>query len=297
MQLWKLPNISIAPDAIFPIFGFQVTNTLLGSVLAGIILILVFVLGTRKQELIPTGMQNAIEALVVFLLDLINGVVGGDRSRARKFFPLVASFFFFILVANLIDVLPGVDTIGQIDAKAIAAIPNHAQPVLGFLLFGNISNAIIPWIRPATTDLNLNLAMAVIAIVTAQSFGFATLGPRQHLSKYFNFRGPIDFFVGILELVGEFTRVISLAFRLFGNVFAGSAVLAVFAFLLPVVADLIFVPFEIFVAAVQALIFALLTLIFLQITSVSHEEHGHEEEQGTADSQHGQREIAATATH
>ena len=297
MQLWKLPNISIAPDAIFPIFGFQVTNTLLGSVLAGVILILVFVLGTRKQELIPTGMQNAIEALVVFLLDLINGVVGGDRSRARKFFPLVASFFFFILVANLIDVLPGVDTIGQIDAKAIAAIPNHAQPVLGFLLFGNISNAIIPWIRPATTDLNLNLAMALISIVTAQVFGFATLGPRQHLSKYFNFRGPADFFVGILELVGEFTRVISLAFRLFGNVFAGSAVLAVFAFLLPVVADLVFVPFEIFVAAVQALIFALLTLIFLQITSVSHEEHGHEEEQGTADSQHGQREVAATATH
>jgi F-type H+-transporting ATPase subunit a len=240
-------------------------------------------------------MQNAIEALVVFLLDLINGVVGGDRSRARKFFPLVASFFFFILVANLIDVLPGVDTIGQIDAKAIAAIPNHAQPFLGFLLFGNISNAIIPWIRPATTDLNLNLAMAVIAIVTAQTFGFATLGPRQHLSKYFNFRGPIDFFVGILELVGEFTRVISLAFRLFGNVFAGSAVLAVFAFLLPVVADLVFVPFEIFVAAVQALIFALLTLIFLQITSVSHEEHGHEEEQGTANTKEGQREVAAAA--
>ena len=294
MQLWKLPNISIAPDAIFSIFGFQVTNTLLGSVLAGIILILVFVLGTRKQELVPTGLQNAIEALVVFLLGLIDGVVGGDKSRARKFFPLVASFFFFILVANLIDVIPGVDTVGQIDAKAIADLHTTTRPFLGFLLFGDISNKIIPWIRPATTDLNLNLAMAVVAIVTAQVFGFATLGPRQHLSKYFNFRSPIDLFVGILELVGEFTRIISLAFRLFGNVFAGSAVLAVFAFLLPVVADLVFVPFEIFVAAVQALIFALLTLIFLQITSVSHEEHGHEEEQGTADTQHGQRELAAT---
>lgn len=294
MQLWKLPNISIAPDVIFQIFGFQVTNTLLGSVLAGILLILVFVLGTRRQELIPRGRQNAIEALVVFLLGIIDGVVGGDKSRARKFFPLVASLFFFILVANLIDVIPGVDTVGQIDTNAIAAIPNHSQPFLGFLLFGNISNAIIPWIRPATTDLNLNFAMAVVAIVSAQTFGFATLGPKQHLSKYFNFRGPIDFFVGILELIGEFTRIISLAFRLFGNVFAGSAVLAVFAFLLPVVADLIFVPFEVFVAAVQALIFALLTLIFLQISSVSHEEHGHEEEQGTADTKQGQRELAAT---
>ncbi len=294
MRLWQLPNISIAPDVIFTIFGFPVTNTLLGSIIAGIILILVFVVGTRRQDLVPRGMQNAIEALVEFLLGLINGVVGGDRKRARTFFPLVASFFFFILVANLIDVLPGVDTVGQIDTKAIAAAHATSQPVLGFLLFGDISNKIIPWIRPATTDLNLNLAMALVAIVTAQIFGFATLGPKQHLSKYFNFRGPIDFFVGILELVGEFTRVISLAFRLFGNVFAGSAILAVFAFLLPVVVDLVFVPFEIFVAAVQALIFALLTLIFLQITSVSHEEHGHEEEIGTADSRQGQREIAAT---
>ena len=291
-MLWKLPSISIAPDVIFTIFGFQVTNTLLGSIIAGVILILVFVLGTRRQELVPHGMQNAVEALVVFLLGLIDGVVGGDRSRARKFFPLVASFFFFILVANLIDVIPGVDTIGQIDTAAIAKLHTNSQPVLGFLLFGDISNKIIPWIRPATTD--LNLAMALIAIVSAQAFGVATLGPKQHLSKYFNFRGPIDFFVGILELIGEFTRVISLAFRLFGNVFAGSAVLAVFAFLLPVVADLIFVPFEIFVAAVQALIFALLTLIFLQITSVSHEEHGHEEEQGTANTKEGQRELAAT---
>ena len=293
-MLWKLPTISIAPDVIFNLFGFQVTNTLLGSVIAGIILILFFVLGTRRQELVPHGLQNAIEALVEFLVGLINGVVGGDRRRARTFFPLVASFFFFILVANLIDVLPGVDTIGQIDTKAIAEQHLTGQPVLGFLLFGDISNKIIPWIRPATTDLNLNLAMAVIAIVTAQSFGFATLGPKQHLSKYFNFRSPIDLFVGLLELIGEFTRIISLAFRLFGNVFAGSAVLAVFAFLLPVVADLIFIPFEIFVAAVQALIFALLTLIFLQITSVSHEEHGHEEEQGTSNIKLGQRELAAT---
>ncbi len=297
MQLWKLPNISIAPDAIFQIFGFTVTNTLLGSIIAGIILLLVFVLGTRRQALIPTGMQNAIEALVEFLLGLIDGVVGGDRSRARKFFPLVASFFFFILVANLIDVIPGVDTIGQIDTAAIAQMHTSNQPLFGFLLFGNISNALIPWIRPATTDLNLNLAMGIVAIVTAQTFGFYTLGPKTHISKYLNFRGPIDFFVGILEFIGEFTRVISLAFRLFGNIFAGSAVLAVFAFLLPVVADLIFIPFEIFVAAVQALIFALLTLIFLQITSVSHEEHGHEEEQGTADSRQGQRELTSIATH
>ncbi len=182
-MLWKLPTITIAPDPIFTIFGFQVTNTLFGSIITGIILILVFVLSVRRQALIPGKWQNAIESLVQFLLGLANGVVGGDKARTRKFFPLAASFFFFILVANLIDILPGVDTIGQIDTAKIASLHTHSQPVLGFLLFGDISNAIIPWIRPATTDLNLNLAMAAIAIITAQSFGFYTLGPKVHLSK------------------------------------------------------------------------------------------------------------------
>lgn len=273
MRLWNLPPIKIAPEFIFPILGFPVTNTLLCTWLSGIVLILLFIVGMRKREMIPTSrLQNAIEALVEFLLGLISSVVGGDKEKAKKFFPLVASFFFFILVANLLDVIPGVDTIGAIDAEAVQKV--HGQPFLGFLLFGNISNALTPWIRPATTDLNLNLAMALIAIVTAQVFGFATLGPKQHLSKYFNFKGPIDVFVGLLELVQEVTRVISLAFRLFGNIFAGSVVLAAFAFLLPGLADIIFIPFELFVAGVQAVIFSLLTLIFLQLSTVGHDEHG-----------------------
>jgi len=291
--LWKLPTITIAPDVIFTIFGFQVTNTLFGSVITGIILILFFVLSTRRQALIPGKWQNAVEALVEFLLGLTNGVVGGDKARARKFFPLAASFFFFILVANLIDVLPGVDTIGQIDTTTIANLHTHSQPVLGFLLFGDISNAIIPWIRPATTDLNLNLAMAVIAIVTAQSFGFYALGPKVHLSKYINLRSPIAFFVGILEFIGELTRVLSLSFRLFGNIFAGSVVLAVFAFILPFAADVIFIPFELFVAFVQALVFSLLTLVFLQISTSSHEQHGEHEEE--AEAEYERREQEATA--
>ena len=84
------------------------------------------------------------------------------------------------------------------------------------------------------------------------------------------FQGFIEFFVGILELIGEVARIVSLAFRLFGNIFAGSAVLAVFAFLLPFVADIIFIPFEIFVAFVQALVFTLLALVYLEIATTGH---------------------------
>lgn len=236
----------------------------------------------RQGKLIPSGWQNAMEWLIEALLGLVEGVVG--KERGKKFFPLVATFFLFILVSNLLDVFPGVDTVGSIDGTLIqsinAANHTHYAPVAGFLLFGSISNAVIPWIRPATTDLNLNIAMALIAVITAQVFGFTTLGFGEHVSKYLNFKalftfsltGFIEFFVGLLEIISEIARIISLAFRLFGNIFAGSIVLAVFAFILPFLADVIFIPFEIFVAGVQAFVFALLTLTYLQLATSSHAE-------------------------
>jgi F-type H+-transporting ATPase subunit a len=293
--LWKLPNVRLAPDVIFTIpgLGFPVTNTLLCTWISIIVLFFMFY-GARKGKLIPSGWQNAMEWMIEALLGLVEGVVG--KERGRKFFPLVATFFLFILVSNLLDVIPGVDTVGQIDGEAIrqidAAAHANYQPVLGFLLFGPISNALIPWIRPATTDLNLNLSMALIAVIVAQVFGFRTLGAGEHLSKYFNFKallsfsltGFIEFFVGLLEIISEIARVISLTFRLFGNIFAGSVVLAVFAFILPFLADVIFIPFELFVAVVQAFVFALLTLTYLQLATTSHEH---------AESEHEAREEVA----
>jgi F-type H+-transporting ATPase subunit a len=306
--LWKLPNVRLAPDIIFriplPGGGFPVTNTLLCTWISIIVLFFMF-FAARKGKLIPSGWQNAMEWMIEALLGLVEGVVG--KERGRKFFPLVATFFLFILVSNLLDVIPGVDTVGQIDGAAIqqidAAAHANYQPVLGFLLFGPISNAIIPWIRPATTDLNLNLAMALIAVVVAQVFGFATLGAGEHLSKYFNFKalfsfnltGFIEFFVGLLEIISELARIISLTFRLFGNVFAGSVVLAVFAFILPFLADVIFIPFELFVAVVQAFVFALLSLTYLQLATTSHEHTESEQEAREEVAHNEERERARAA--
>jgi F-type H+-transporting ATPase subunit a len=295
--LWKLPDIKLAPDIIFYIGPIPVTNTLLCTWITIIVLVLLFYFGTRRRDLIPSGIQNVVEWGVEFLLGLVEGVAG--KEKGKKFFPLVATFFLFILFSNLLDVFPGVDTIGSITSSAV-----KAKAVFGFLLFGDVSNQLVPWIRPATSDLNLTFAMALVSVVVTQGFGFYTLGAKEHLGKYFklkslfqfNFAGFVDFFVGILEIITEASRLISFSFRLFGNIFAGSAVLAVFAFILPFVADIAFIPFELFVAFVQALIFSLLTLVFLEIATTGHEgpaasEHeAHEEYERTAAKQ-------AAATH
>jgi len=282
VQIWKLPVIKIAPDVIFSIGGFPVTNTLLATWITIIVLLLLFYFGTRRRDLIPSGLQNFLEWAVELLLGLVEGVSG--KEKGRKFFPLVATFFIFIVTCNLLDIIPGVDTIGALDVSAINQA--HGQPIAGFLLTGNISNAIIPWIRPATTDLNLTLAMAVVSVVVTQGFGFYYLGAGQQISKYLNFKalftkfpmGIIDFIVGLLEIVSELGRIISFSFRLFGNVFAGSTLLAVFAFLLPVVTSVIFIPFELFVGFIQAFVFAILTLVFMELGSTGHDQGGSSSE-------------------
>jgi F-type H+-transporting ATPase subunit a len=250
-----------------------------------------FIIGTRKREMIPSGLQNFLEWIIEGLLGLVESVAG--KEKGKRFFPIVASFFLFIVVANLLDVIPGVDTIGTARPEA------HGQ----VLLFGDVSNALTPWIRPATTDLNLTIALAVVSVVITQGFGFYMLGTGSHLSKYFNFKalftkggmGIVDFFAGLLEIVSELGRIISFAFRLFGNIFAGSVLLAVFAFLLPGVANVIFIPLEIFIAFVQALVFSMLTLVFLELATTSHD-HGDHEHGERANGEHvGHEEKVATA--
>ena len=273
-MLWKLQPIQIPPEVILYIGPLPVTNALLGTWISSIALLLVFFFGTRRRDLIPSGMQNAVEWMIEYLLNLTEGVSG--KVKARKFFPLVATFFIFILFCNLLDIFPGVDTIGTVNLEALRL--SRLSPPTTIFLLGQYSDKLTPWVRPGTSDLNLTLALALVSVIVTQVLGFMALGAKQQLSKYFNFKafrhgfqGPIEFFVGLIELVTELSRILSFSFRLFGNIFAGSAVLAVFAWLLPFVSDAIFIPLEIFVGFVQALIFALLTLVFLEIGTTSHE--------------------------
>jgi F-type H+-transporting ATPase subunit a len=274
-----------------------VTNTLLCTWIVIVVLLLLVYLARRKQDLVPKGFQNFAEWGVESLLNLVEGVSG--KEKGRKFFPLIATLFIFILFANLMDVIPGIDTIGSPKGTVVNPIN------LGFIhfLYGNDTGVIVPWFRPPTTDLNLTFAMALVVVVVCQIVGFATLGAGEHLSKYFKFKelvtkpsGAIEFFVGLVELVTELSRLLSFAFRLFGNIFAGSAVLAVFGFLTLGFGNVIFIPLELFVAFVQALVFSLLTLVFLEMASTGHS-HAEAEEEELAQLEHAQASEKLAAIH
>jgi len=271
--LWKFPSIEIAPTVIIPLFpdGNGITNTLLGTWIVIAILLAFFFFATRRRDLIPSGLQNFAEWAVESLQGLVESVAG--KEKGRLFFPLVATFFIFIFICNMIDILPVVDTIGT--------ITKGATVVHGPFLFGNDTDRIAPWFRPPTSDINLTLSMAIVSVVTTQFFGFSILGAWRQLGRYFQFQafkkgplGTIDFFVGLIELVAEVMRLISFSFRLFGNIFAGSVLLAIFAYLIPFLANIIFIPLEIFVGFMQAFVFAVLTLAFMELGTTTHD---HEE--------------------
>ncbi|MGH2478284.1 MAG: F0F1 ATP synthase subunit A [Ktedonobacteraceae bacterium] len=276
------------------------TNTLLCTwlVILGLaVLVFGFMRNKRHQQLVPTGFQNFMEWAVESLQNLVESVSG--KEKGRKFFPLVATLFIFIFLGNLMDVFPGIDTIGTVDGAL------HPRNFLGInFLFGSDSTKLVAWFRPPTTDLNLTFAMAIVVVVLCQIIGFSMLGSGAHLGKYFKVKGlfskgvsgPIEFFVGLIEVVTELSRVLSFAFRLFGNIFAGGAVLAVFGLLTLGLANLLFIPLEIFVAFVQALVFAMLTLVFMEMASASHDhEHETPEEAFTEyEQKHEARKLAAT---
>lgn len=304
-MLWKLPEISLTPEVLFHIGPFGITNTLICTWICILAIITVLFFGTRKRDMIPSGIQNFVEWSIELLMGLVDSVAG--KEKGRRFFPLIATFFIFVLFANLLDVLPGVDTLGSIRADKLA-VHGATQPFLGFLLYGNTSNAVVPWLRPPTTDLNVTLSLALVSVVVTQVFGFIYLGAGGQLSKYINFKGFIkdgkftglgfiDLAIGLVEIISEIARLISFSVRLFGNIFAGSILLAVFAFLVPAFANIIFIPLELFVAFIQAFVFALLSLVFMQVGSVSHDDHTESEHDAREETEVAEARREAVATH
>ncbi len=150
------------------------------------------------------------------------------------------------------------------------------MPGVGSVTIGRGADA-VPLFRSPGSDLNFTLALALIAVTMVNVFGIAAMGLKERLSVFFNFSSPINFFVGILELVGEFARIISFTFRLFGNVFAGEVLLAIMALLVPYLVPLPFMFLEVFVGFIQAFIFGMLTLVFVALAVTPHEgeEAGH----------------------
>src|SRR3989338_3978715 len=248
-------HISLQPEIIGTLFGIPITNSLILSLLTALLLVGGGFLLVRSLHIIPGKAQNALETLLEGMLAFM-GQTLGNVEQAKKFFPFVATIFLFILFNNWVGVLPGTGSVGFYEPPSPEATASQGEKVF------------VPFFRSANSDLNTTFALALISVVAIQWYGIRKLGFLRHISKFLVFtRGPIQFFVGILELIGEFAKVLSFSFRLFGNIFAGEVLLLIIMTLVPVIAPFPFIMLEFFVGFIQALVFAMLTLIFLKIAT------------------------------
>ena len=254
-------NISLAAEKIGTIFGFPITNSLLATWLVMTVLIVFSLAATRKMSLVPSGLQSVAELIVGGLHDFFSSVTG---HYVDKFFPLIASLFLFIITANWMGLLPGFSTIGFYHTKEVVIAETNGEAPKK-----ETETEFVPLLRGATSDLNTTIGLALVAVIAIQYFGFSLVGPH-YGKKFLNFKDPISFFLGILESMSEVSRIISFAFRLFGNIFAGEVLLAVIAFLMPFLVPLPFLTLELFVGFIQALVFSMLTAVFANV-AVSHE--------------------------
>ena len=248
-------HISLAAEPLFHIGSFTVTNSLLISWLVIAFLAVFALLVKRKIALVPKGLQNLVESVFEALLDLVDSITQ-NRKQSIKFFPVVATIFLFVILANWAGLLPGMGTIGLNEEV-------HGEQVL------------VPFIRAGSADLNFTLGLAIVSVMSVQIFGIAAIGFKKYAGKFFvsPFKKPIFIgtFVGLLEVMSEISRLLSYSFRLFGNIFAGEILLTVMLFLVPYFVPLPFLMLEIFVGFVQALVFSVLTLVFMKMATLEHE--------------------------
>ena len=246
-----MEEISLKAQQLFQLGSFDITNSFLLTLVVCFILIAFSLVLRAKIRLVPGKLQGAVEMGVEGLLGLMDSTLGG-RDKAEKYFPLVATIFIFILTSNLLGILPGV----------------------GSLMFES-GHTEVPLFRSPAADLNFTLAFAVISVIVTNILGMGAVGVFKHLGKFFNFKGPIDFFIGILELISELAKIISLSFRLFGNVFAGEVLLTIISFLAPYFIPLPFLFLEVFVGMIQAFIFSMITLVSISLHTTAHGEEHH----------------------
>lgn len=256
-------------EPVFNLGSLTVTNSLLNAWVVVLILCGVALLLKKGLAKVPKRLQTFFEIVVNGALNLADSVTG-SRAKSLQIFPIVFCVFVFVLLNNWLGLLPGIGSIGFIERAGSHAV-------------------FVPLFRGATADLNTTLALALMAVVGSNLFGVIAVGFWKYFNKFVNIRSlaaipkkighdlaiviinPIKFFVGLIEIIGEVAKVASLSFRLFGNVFAGEVLLAamaaIFAFVLPVP----FMFLEVIVGAVQAVIFAMLTLVYFTIAGAAEE--------------------------
>lgn len=268
----RQPEPELPAEVVFHVAGFPITNSIIATWLTMIVLVVFSFLVTRRLKEVPGRWQTVLEFAIGSLLNFCKSVAG--ERNGRRFFPIVATIFLFVIFNGWLSLLP----------------------VFGSI-FVHTEEGEVHLLRAANTDLNTPLAVAIISFVSVEFFGLKILG-LSYLKKFVNvgkffaglgqivrgkvgaglsglLLGIIDIFIGLVELVSELVRMVSFTLRLFGNMTAGEILLLMATFLLPFFFADIFYAMEILVGFVQALIFSGLTLIFLTVAVTSHE-HGDE---------------------
>ncbi|QQS23403.1 F0F1 ATP synthase subunit A [bacterium] len=267
----------LAAEPIFHVGSLPITNTMINSsitVLGFVVFAVVISLAVKRYAgKAPQGILNFFESILETLFGYFDTVTH-SREKTIKFLPLVGTLFLFILVSNWIGLLPGIGSIGRYLV--------HEGHVM-----------LVPMFRPATTDLNMTLAMSLTAVITSHVVGIAVIGFFKYFNKFIKLgdlwhalksmnpmtmlTAVIEFFIGFLEIISEVAKMLSLSLRLFGNVFAGEVLLTVLAGILPFVLPLPFIALELIVGIVQATVFAMLTLVYLTVATTEvashHSEH------------------------
>jgi F-type H+-transporting ATPase subunit a len=245
--------IHLAPPVLGHFFGIPLTSTLV-TTWVGMALLILFVVYFRSLiNPIPSRLQVAVESVIGGAYDYVTEVLESP-VLARKFFPLIMSIFLFILSLNWLGLLPGVDAIG-------IYTESHGE------------QSLVPFLHPVHTDLNMTIALAIIAFVAIELSGVLMVGLFKYAGKFINFSSPLNFLIGIIELFSELARLISFSFRLFGNIFAGKTLIVIAMFFVPFVLPVPILAFELFVGFIQAFIFAVLTLFFIKLAIADPHAH------------------------
>ena len=268
-------EVTIYAEPLFKIGDFQITNSLLTSWLAVLVIIVFSLILRLKLKKIPGKLQHVFEIVLDGALSLVDQVTN-DRKISNKIFPVVFSIFIFILINNWLGILPFIGS-------------------MGFYMMEEGHSIFVPLFRGGTADINMTLTLGIVAVVGSNIFGIITLGVWKTINKYVKLQelgsiftkvkkdpsvlvvAPISFFVGIIEFIGELAKIASLSFRLFGNIFAGEVLLSSMAAILAFVLPTPFLFLEVFIGLIQALIFSLLTTVYFTIAAQDHSEHEEHE--------------------
>jgi F-type H+-transporting ATPase subunit a len=250
-------HVILKAEQLGTLWGIPITNALVMTwVVMGLLFIFVFFVN-RAIRLKPGGVQAVLEWGVEGAMGYMAETLE-DVKLAKRFFPLLATMFFFIVVGNELEFFPGVGSIGF-----------------------NLPEGFAPLLRAPATDLNTTLALTLISVIVIEVSGVIALGLLRYGGKFINIRGRnigeviINFIVGIIELISELARLVTFSFRLFGNIFAGEVLIAIIAMFVPYILPAPFMLFEMFVGFVQAVIFALLTLFFIKLAVTPVHEAAH----------------------